>query len=126
MRFIFWLTKSYFQYLVLAEVTVLHQTGRELVFLRSLKTKACLLLLTRSFSYSPPLCVCLLLRLCAAAVPRRAPTPSGAVMWQEARKHERKLRGMMVDYRRRGERRREYYEKIVRHFVTLVNVYKSS
>uniref|UniRef100_A0A665UED5 CLK4-associating serine/arginine rich protein n=1 Tax=Echeneis naucrates TaxID=173247 RepID=A0A665UED5_ECHNA len=36
----------------------------------------------------------------------------GAVMWQEARKHERKLRGMMVDYKRRGERRREYYEKI--------------
>lgn len=35
-------------------------------------------------------------------------------MWQEARKHERKLRGMMVDYKRRGERRREYYEKIVR------------
>ncbi|KTG05438.1 hypothetical protein cypCar_00025602, partial [Cyprinus carpio] len=47
-----------------------------------------------------------------AALPRRAPTPSGAVMWQEARKHERKLRGMMVDYKRRGERRREYYEKI--------------
>lgn len=46
-------------------------------------------------------------------MPRRAPTPSGAVMWQEARKHERKLRGMMVDYKRRGERRREYYEKIV-------------
>lgn len=54
-----------------------------------------------------PLC------LFTAAVPRRAPTPSGAVMWQEARKHERKLRGMMVDYKRRGERRREYYEKIV-------------
>ncbi|XP_059420287.1 CLK4-associating serine/arginine rich protein-like [Carassius carassius] len=33
-------------------------------------------------------------------------------MWQEARKHERKLRGMMVDYKRRGERRRQYYEKI--------------
>lgn len=49
----------------------------------------------------------------AAALPRRGPTPSGAVMWQEARKHERKLRGMMVDYKRRGERRREYYEKIV-------------
>lgn len=39
-------------------------------------------------------------------------TPSGAIMWQEARRHERKLRGMMVDYKRRGERRREYYEKI--------------
>lgn len=55
-----------------------------------------------------------------AAVPRRAPTPSGAVMWQEARKHERKLRGMMVDYKRRGERRREYYEKIVRGSELLV------
>lgn len=53
--------------------------------------------------------------LLTATVPRRAPTPSGAVMWQEARKHERKLRGMMVDYKRRGERRREYYEKIVSH-----------
>lgn len=55
--------------------------------------------------------------LSTAAVPRRAPTPSGAVMWQEARKHERKLRGMMVDYKRRGERRREYYEKIVRDLI---------
>ncbi|XP_017583470.1 PREDICTED: CLK4-associating serine/arginine rich protein [Corvus brachyrhynchos] len=35
-------------------------------------------------------------------------------MWHEARKHERKLRGMMVDYKKRAERRREYYEKIVR------------
>lgn len=34
-------------------------------------------------------------------------------MWHEARKHERKLRGMMVDYKKRAERRREYYEKIV-------------
>uniref|UniRef100_A0A5F8GUH9 CLK4 associating serine/arginine rich protein n=1 Tax=Monodelphis domestica TaxID=13616 RepID=A0A5F8GUH9_MONDO len=33
-------------------------------------------------------------------------------MWHEARKHERKLRGMMVDYKKRAERRREYYEKI--------------
>ncbi|XP_058877469.1 CLK4-associating serine/arginine rich protein-like [Acipenser ruthenus] len=33
-------------------------------------------------------------------------------MWHEARKHERKLRGMMVDYKRRAERRREFYEKI--------------
>ncbi|XP_070577544.1 CLK4-associating serine/arginine rich protein-like [Ptychodera flava] len=33
-------------------------------------------------------------------------------MWHEARKQERKLRGMMVDYKRRAERRREYYEKI--------------
>ncbi|RWS26840.1 splicing factor: arginine/serine-rich-like protein [Leptotrombidium deliense] len=35
-------------------------------------------------------------------------------MWHEARKHEKKLRGMMVDYKRRAERRREFYEKIRR------------
>ncbi|KAG7170678.1 CLK4-associating serine/arginine rich protein-like [Homarus americanus] len=33
-------------------------------------------------------------------------------MWHEARKQERKIRGMLVDYKRRAERRREYYEKI--------------
>uniref|UniRef100_T1IQN1 Suppressor of white apricot N-terminal domain-containing protein n=1 Tax=Strigamia maritima TaxID=126957 RepID=T1IQN1_STRMM len=33
-------------------------------------------------------------------------------MWHEARKQERKIRGMMVDYKKRAERRREYYEKI--------------
>ncbi|KAK2707176.1 hypothetical protein QYM36_015007 [Artemia franciscana] len=33
-------------------------------------------------------------------------------MWAEARKHEKKIRGMMVDHRKRAERRREYYEKI--------------
>lgn len=38
-------------------------------------------------------------------------------MWHEARKHERKLRGMMVDYKKRAERRREYYEKIVSIFL---------
>ena len=35
-------------------------------------------------------------------------------MWQEMRKHEKKLRGMIVDYKRRSERRKEYYERIVR------------
>ena len=34
-------------------------------------------------------------------------------MWQEARKQEKKLRGMMVDHKKRAERRREYYEHIV-------------
>ncbi len=33
-------------------------------------------------------------------------------MWHEARKHEKKLRGLMVDYRRRAERRREFYDRI--------------
>ena len=34
-------------------------------------------------------------------------------MWQEARKQEKKIRGLMVDYKKRAERRREFYEKIV-------------
>lgn len=33
-------------------------------------------------------------------------------MWSEARKQEKKLRGMMIDYKKRAERRREYYDKI--------------
>ncbi|XP_022913306.1 CLK4-associating serine/arginine rich protein [Onthophagus taurus] len=33
-------------------------------------------------------------------------------MWHEARKQERKIRGMLVDYRKRAERRRDFYEKI--------------
>ena len=36
-------------------------------------------------------------------------------MWQEARKQEKRIRGMMVDHKKRAERRREYYEKIVRN-----------
>lgn len=34
-------------------------------------------------------------------------------MWHEARKQERKIRGMLVDYRKRAERRQDFYEKIV-------------
>lgn len=33
-------------------------------------------------------------------------------MWAEARKQEKKIRGILVDHKRRAERRREYYEKI--------------
>ncbi|KAJ0176146.1 hypothetical protein K1T71_008320 [Dendrolimus kikuchii] len=33
-------------------------------------------------------------------------------MWHEARKQERLIRGMIVDYRRRAERRKDFYEKI--------------
>ncbi|KAL1489798.1 hypothetical protein ABEB36_013730 [Hypothenemus hampei] len=33
-------------------------------------------------------------------------------MWHEARRQERKIRGMLVDYRKRAERRRDFYEKI--------------
>ncbi len=34
-------------------------------------------------------------------------------MYQEARKNEKKIRELMVDHKRRAERRRDYYEKIV-------------
>ena len=34
-------------------------------------------------------------------------------MWHEARKQERKIRGLMVDFKKRADRRREFYEKIV-------------
>ena len=37
-------------------------------------------------------------------------------MWHEARKQEKKLRGMMVDYKKRAERRRQYYERMVGNF----------
>lgn len=40
-------------------------------------------------------------------------------MWHEARKQERKIRGMLVDYRRRAERRRDFYEKIVSFYIVL-------
>ena len=42
---------------------------------------------------------------------------TGGRMWHEARKQEKKIRGMLVDYRRRAERRRDYYEKIVRSLI---------
>ncbi len=35
------------------------------------------------------------------------------MMWVEARKQEKKLRGVMVDHKRRAERRKEYYQQIV-------------
>jgi arginine/serine-rich splicing factor 16 len=34
-------------------------------------------------------------------------------MWQEAKKQEKILRGIMVDYKQRAERRKGYYDKIV-------------
>lgn len=36
-----------------------------------------------------------------------------ANMWHEARRQERKIRGLLVDYKKRADRRREFYEKIV-------------
>jgi len=34
-------------------------------------------------------------------------------MWHEARRQERKIRVMMVDYQKRADRRRQFYEQIV-------------
>ena len=34
-------------------------------------------------------------------------------MWHEARRQEKRIRGLMVDYMKRADRRREYYERIV-------------
>lgn len=33
-------------------------------------------------------------------------------MWHEAKKHEKKIRGIMIDHRRRAEKKREFYESI--------------
>lgn len=38
-------------------------------------------------------------------------------MWHEARKQEKKIKGMIVDYRKRADRRKEFYEKIVSRHV---------
>lgn len=42
-------------------------------------------------------------------------------MWHEARKQEKMIRGMIVDYRRRAERRKDFYEKIVSYFCQSVH-----
>lgn len=34
-------------------------------------------------------------------------------MWHEARKQEKKLKGIMIDYKRRAERRQAFYQKMV-------------
>jgi hypothetical protein len=34
-------------------------------------------------------------------------------MWHEARKQEKKIRCIMIDHKRRAERRKVFYEKIV-------------
>lgn len=41
-------------------------------------------------------------------------------MWLEARKQEKKLKGMMVDHQKRAERRRDYYERIVKHIFFVI------
>lgn len=38
-------------------------------------------------------------------------------MWFEARRQEKKLRNIMVDHKKRAERRRMFYERIVSVFL---------
>ena len=40
-------------------------------------------------------------------------TKIASKMWHEARKQEKKIREVMVDFQRRAERRREHYERTV-------------
>jgi hypothetical protein len=34
-------------------------------------------------------------------------------MWQEARKQEKAIRGMMIDFQKRAERRKAYYQRML-------------
>ncbi|KER23430.1 hypothetical protein T265_08700 [Opisthorchis viverrini] len=44
-------------------------------------------------------------------------------MWQEARRQEKHIRTLMVDYKRRAERRRDYYERIKQDPIKFLRVY---
>lgn len=47
-------------------------------------------------------------------------------MWHEARKQEKKIRQNLIDFRKRAERRQDYYEQIVspKNQVMLKIIYK--
>lgn len=55
-------------------------------------------------------------------ISRKLSNTSNLNMWHEARKQEKKIRGMIVDYRKRADRRKEFYERIVSliYFMSLV------
>ncbi len=43
-------------------------------------------------------------------------------MWHEARKQEKKLRDVMINYQKRAERRKQHYEKMVsQHLIHTYN-----
>lgn len=46
-------------------------------------------------------------------------------MWHEARRNEKKIKGMIVDHKKRAERRRHFYEKIRRDPVEFLQVHGS-
>ncbi len=47
-------------------------------------------------------------------------------MWHEARKQERKIRGIMVNYKRRAERRRAFYERMKTDPTTFLRIQGSN
>ncbi|VDQ06871.1 unnamed protein product [Trichobilharzia regenti] len=47
-------------------------------------------------------------------------------MWQEARKQEKHIKTLMVDYKRRAERRRDYYERIKQDPIKFLRVFGRS
>ena len=36
-------------------------------------------------------------------------------MWHESRRQEKKVKGLIIDYQKRAERRKDHYEKKVRY-----------
>lgn len=56
-------------------------------------------------------------KCCARQFLTRSRKRKGGRMWFEARKQEKLIRGMMVDYKRRAERRKGFYDKIVNKIV---------
>jgi len=44
-------------------------------------------------------------------------------MWAEARKHEKKIRGIVIDLRRRAERRRAHYDAIKEDPVSFLRIH---
>jgi arginine/serine-rich splicing factor 16 len=43
-------------------------------------------------------------------------------MWQEARKQEKAIRGMMIDFQKRAERRKAYYQRMQQDPVQMIRV----
>ena len=44
-------------------------------------------------------------------------------MWAEARKHEKKIRGIVIDMRKRAERRRAHYDAIKARSSTVASIW---
>ena len=47
-------------------------------------------------------------------------------MWAEARKHEKKIRGIVIDLKKRAERRKAYYEAIKDDPVSYLRIHGQS